>query len=159
MRHRSDAAQLERLLERRELVIEEVDPGAERRLEEPRVGGGDAAPLQRVQVGSEMPWWIEVLGVPETAVGRARDLRAELALREHRHWPPLGIVIEADQANERGVLGLRIGSDDLIDQVLPVADRDDVTSARQVAHTYRLSWKATDLSAGLNVGPAVAVGG
>ena len=30
----------------------ELDAGAERRLEEPRVGGGDGAPLERVQVGA-----------------------------------------------------------------------------------------------------------
>ena len=48
-----DARQQQGLAQRLELVGVEADAGPERGLEQPRVGGGDAVPAQRVQVGGE----------------------------------------------------------------------------------------------------------
>ena len=51
-----DARQPQSLAQRLHLVGVDADPCAERRLEETRVGGGDAVPAQRVQEGRELTW-------------------------------------------------------------------------------------------------------
>ena len=56
-----DARQAQRLPQRFELVGVDADPGAERRLEEVRIGGRDAVPRQRAQVGGEQGRLVEAL--------------------------------------------------------------------------------------------------
>src|SRR5262249_51346682 len=52
--------QLQRLLERRELVVHQLDASAERALKELGIGGGDRVPFERVQVGREVARRIEL---------------------------------------------------------------------------------------------------
>lgn len=122
--------QLERLLERGELVVEQMNARAERGLEESGVGGGDRAPLQGVQVGGEAPGLVEGGGRAQARLRRANDLGSELALPEHRERAALRVVVEAGQANERVLIEKARGLDDLVDQVLAVADLGDVPGAR-----------------------------
>ena len=50
------ARELERLHERSELVVLEMNPGAKRRLKEATVGGGDGVPFERMHVRRERVW-------------------------------------------------------------------------------------------------------
>ncbi len=77
-----DARQPERLAQRLHLVGVDLDAGAERRLEEVRVGGGDAVPAQRVEEGRELARRVEALRGevapsprPRGSGGRARSPR------------------------------------------------------------------------------------
>ena len=56
-----DAREPQRLAQRLHLVGVDLDAGAERRLEEVRVGGGDAVPAQRVEEGGELARVVEAL--------------------------------------------------------------------------------------------------
>ncbi len=121
-----DAGQLERLLERSELVIEQVNAGAERGLEEPGVGGGDGAPLEGVEVGGEVAGLVEPGGSAEAALRGADDACAELALPEHGERAALSVVIQAGEAHEGVFLANAGRGDDCVHEVLAVAHLGDV---------------------------------
>ena len=81
-----DAREPQRLAQRLDLVGVDLDAGAERRLEEARVGRGDAVPAERVQVGRELARVVEALGgevvpapPPRGCAGRARTPRGPRA--------------------------------------------------------------------------------
>jgi hypothetical protein len=121
----ADARHQERFAKRLELVVLDLDPGAVGRLEELGVGGGDAVPPDRVQVGRELPRVVE----PATGDGlprrRAEHARVDLALPQHFELVALRVVVQARKAHERGVDRPR-RRDDLLDEVLPRADVDDL---------------------------------
>jgi hypothetical protein len=125
-----DPRELQRLLERGELVIEQVNASAERGLKEARVGRCDRAPLQRVEVRGEVARLIEARGLTEPPVRGADDPRTELALPEHREGTPLRVVIEASQADEGVLLEGARRSQDFVDEVLAVTDLGDVAGSR-----------------------------
>jgi hypothetical protein len=116
------ARQLQRLLQRRELVIHELDARAERRLEEPRIGGGDRVPSERVQVGREVMWRVELAHLTEAMRLGLQDAGTELELPEDLERPALVVVVETDQPDARRVAR---DLDHVLDQVLPVPDLHD----------------------------------
>ena len=78
-----DARQPEGLAQRLHLVGVDSDPGAKRRLEEIRVGRGDAVPAQGMQERRESAWWVEALG---------REVRPAFVFE----YPPVELVIPVD---------------------------------------------------------------
>ena len=120
------AGQPQRLAQGLELIGVDADAGAEGRLEEAGVGRGDAVPLERVQVGREEPRRVEPPRGDRLPGLGGDDLRVDLLLPEHLERLALGVVVEARQAHERRVVpGAR--GDDLLDEVLPLTDADDLT--------------------------------
>ena len=112
-------------------MVHQANARAKWRLEELRVGGGDAVPLERMQVGREVPRRIQ-LGDGAEAVGLGmEDLRAQLELPEHIESATLVVVVETDELHERGVALLR-GRHHVLDQPLPVPDLDDVPGSGSV---------------------------
>jgi hypothetical protein len=107
-------------------VVQQVDAGAEGGLEEAGVGGGDGAPLERVEVGGEAARLVERVRRAQAALRRADDTCAELTLPEHGERAALGVVIETGEADEGVFLANARGSDDFIHEVLAVADLRDV---------------------------------
>jgi hypothetical protein len=121
--------EVERSLEWCELVADELDAGAERGLEEAGVGGRDRVPAQGVQVGGKGARRIEpALGVGPVQLG-LQDARAELDLPEHLQPPALVVVVEPGEDDTAGLVRLP-GREDLLHQVLPVPDVDDVAGLR-----------------------------
>lgn len=74
-----DPRELEGLLERNELVIEQVNACTERSLEKTGIGRGDRAPLERVQIRREASRLIELRGSSEPRSRWLDDPRAELS--------------------------------------------------------------------------------
>jgi hypothetical protein len=124
----------ERLHERRELVAHQLDACPERRLEELRVGGRDRVPLERMQVGGEQARVVDRAHRAEPVRFRLQNARAQLELPCDREAPPLRVVVEAHQLHERRVARRR-RRHDLLDEVLPMADVDDVAGDRHVRVT------------------------
>jgi hypothetical protein len=96
---------VQRFAERLQLVGIETNAGAERRLEQSRVRGGDAVPAKCVEVRREQ------LGLVEAALGdrfpglAGDNLAIDLPLLKHLKRLPLGIVVDAREANERAFTG------------------------------------------------------
>jgi hypothetical protein len=122
----NDAGELEGLLGRGELVVEEVDASAEGGLEEAGVGGSDGAPLEGVEVGGEAAGLVEGGGGADATLGRADDAGAELALPEDGERAALGVIVEAGEADEGVLLADAGGGEDLIHEVLAVSDLGNV---------------------------------
>ncbi len=120
-----DPGQTQGLLQRLQLVGVDPDAGPEGGLEEVRIGRGDAVPLQRVQVGGEELGRVEAPAgdlLPGFGVDR---LGIDFLLPEHLQRLALGVVVEAGHPHEgRVVTGA--GSDDIFDQILPLAYTDDL---------------------------------
>jgi hypothetical protein len=97
-----DAGQGEGLAERFELVGVGDDAGAERGLKQGRVGGGDAAPAQRVEVGREAFGGVGLAGASGGA-GVVEDAGVGFGLPEHGEAFALGVVLDAGEreAGER----------------------------------------------------------
>ena len=100
-----DARQPERLAQRLHLVGVDLDAGAERRLEEVRVGGRDAVPAQRVQEGGELARRVEALGGEVLPALFLQDAAVELVVPEDVERLALGVVVGAGQADEGGLAG------------------------------------------------------
>jgi hypothetical protein len=114
-----------------ELVGVDADARAEGALEEARRGGGHAVPALGVEVGGEARGRVEAALRDVAPRGDFEDARVELALPEHREGSALGVVVEAREADERGVAGAR-GRGDVVDQVLARADPHDLSRLRRV---------------------------
>ena len=128
--------QAQGLLQRLELVGVDPDAGPEGRLEEVRVGRGHAVPLQRVQVGREQLRRVES-PARDLLPGLGRDqLGVDLLLPEHLQGLPLGVVVEARHPHEGRVVP-GAGRHDLLDEILPLADADDL--ARLGSPRHRLT--------------------
>ncbi len=95
------ARQFQGLAQRHQLVVEQLDPCAEGRLEEARIRGGHAAPLERVQIGGEVARWIEAVGPAQPMRLGLDHPRAQLTLPQDFQAAPGGVVIKADQADQR----------------------------------------------------------
>ena len=108
-----------------QLVGFQLDPGAERRLEQTRVGGGDAVPFQCVQVGGEQPRRIESSPGHRLPRLAGDDLRIDLALPQHLERFALIVVVHARQPHQRAIVGL-CRFDHLLDQIQPLADLYDL---------------------------------
>ena len=86
--NRLTRGQAQRLAQRLQLVGVDLDAGAERRLEEVRVGGRDAVPAERVEVGGEQARGVEALGGEVVPAPRPRGSPVELVLPETSSgWP------------------------------------------------------------------------
>ena len=90
-----DARQTERLAQRLHLVGVDLDAGAERRLEEVRIGGRDAVPAQRVEEGRELARSVEALGGEVLPTLFLEDPAVELVVPEHVEGLALGVVVRA----------------------------------------------------------------
>lgn len=120
-----DARQQEGLAERFKPVGVEANAGAERGLEEARVGGGDAVPAQGVQVGREQPGRVEAAAGDAVPAGIAEDAGIDLHLPKRLERLALGVVVEAGHANERTV-HRRGRRGNVLDEVLALADANDL---------------------------------
>jgi hypothetical protein len=98
-----DPGQLERLAQGLQLVGIEPDAGAERRLEEAGVGGGDGVPANRAGVGGEELGIIEPLTPDPGPAGIGDDMGVKLMLPQERGTLTLGIVVDAGRRHQRCV--------------------------------------------------------
>ena len=124
-----DPGEQQRLPQRLHLVGVDLDPGPERRLEERRVGGGGAAPPQRVQEGGEVIGRVEA---PLPEIGPrlvVQDGAGEFILPEDFEFLALGVVVRAGEADAGGLAGFG-GRDDLFDQPVAGADAHHFADAR-----------------------------
>ena len=85
------------LTQRLQLVGLYIDPRPQRGLEQPRVGGRYAVPLQRVQVAGEHPRIIEAPLANRFPGALAQDPGIHLTLPEHLGDLTVGVVIQAGQ--------------------------------------------------------------
>ena len=119
-----DPRQAQRLPQRFYLVGVDADSGAERRLEQVRIGRGDAVPRQRAQVGREQRRLVEVFpgdGLPAVVL---QNPGVQLVLPEHGQRLALRVVVEAGQVDEgRLVFPGRLGN--FLDEVTALADESD----------------------------------
>ncbi len=107
------------------LVRVELDAGAKRRLEEVRIGRGDAVPAQRVQEGAEAARRVEALGGELGPAGLLQDAAVDLAVPEDLDLLALGVVLGAGEADDRGLARLLAGLD-FLDQPAAAADVDQL---------------------------------
>jgi hypothetical protein len=112
----------------------ELDAGAERGLEEVGVGGGDAVPAERVEVGAEVRGGSRRLDVAEAAGVGSEHARAELELPEHLEGTAL---VSSSGEADQGLLAGMGGWEDVLDQVLAVAHQDHVTGLGRVGAVGR----------------------
>ncbi len=122
--------QLERLHQRRELVVLEHDPGAERRLKAGRVGGADGVPLEGVQVRPEVLGRIEPGDGAEPLELGGDHPGAELQVPEHVEAAAGVVVVQAHEPEERRLA--RAAGERRLDQPLPVAGLHHLALVRQV---------------------------
>ena len=128
--------QAQGLSERLELVGVDANAGPERRLEQVRIGRGDAVPLERVQVGREELRRIEP-AARDRLPGLALDdlIEIDFLLPEHLERLPLGVVVQARQPHQRRVVAGALG-DDFLDEVLTLANTDKLTGHRRLDHAF-----------------------
>ena len=105
-----DARQAQRLAQRLHLVGVDLDAGAERRLEEVRIGRGDAVPAERVQERRELARVVEALGGEVVPALLLEDAPVELVLPEDLELLALGVVVGAREPDDAA---LAVGLDDL----------------------------------------------
>ena len=121
-----------------QLVGLHIDPRPQRRLEQPRVGGRNAVPLQGVQVAGEHPRVIEAPLADRLPGALAQDPGIHLTLPEHLRDLTVGVVIQAGQPHH-GVSAFLFWQHDLLHQVVVAAAVDHATlteggSRRNLAH-------------------------
>ena len=101
----------------------------ERGLQEAGIGGSDAIPSERIEIGGE------ILGRVESALGKpcpfltGQDSGVQFALPEHAELLPLRVVFDAGEFDERGILRPwpRYHA---LHQVQSLADADDLADFR-----------------------------
>ena len=120
-----DARQAQRLAQRLHLVGVDLDAGAERRLEEVRVGGGDAVPAERVEEGRELARSVEALRREVLPALFLEDPPVELVVPEDLERLALGVVVGARQADQGRLAGNRWRLD-VLDQPRPGTDLDQL---------------------------------
>jgi hypothetical protein len=102
-----DAGQGEGLAERFELVGLGDDAGAERGLKQRRIGGGDAAPSERVEVRREALGGVGPAGAVRWRAGVVEDACVGFGFPEHGEAFALGVVFDAGELEAGdGVEGL-----------------------------------------------------
>ncbi len=135
------------LAERLELVRPHLDPGAVRGLEESRIGGSDAPPLERVQVGGEACSRIEAPLARRGPRRAGEDLGVELSFPEDLQRFALCVVIEAGEPDARIVLGHGRRSD-VLDEVPARACADDLAGRRETCELQHGAAHSTGESPG-----------
>ena len=96
-----DAGHAERLAERLHLVGVDLDAGPKRRLEEVRIGGGDAVPAQGVQERAEMAGRVEAPAADVVPRLLLEDATVDLEVPVDLQGLPLGIIVGAREADAR----------------------------------------------------------
>ena len=118
-----DARQPERFAQRLHLVGVDADAGPERRLEQARVGRGDAVPAQRMQEGRELPRRVESLGGEIGPTFVLENQPVELVVPEDGQGLSLRIVVGAGEPDQ-GRLACGLRRNDFLDQPPPGAHLD-----------------------------------
>ena len=123
-----DAGHAERLAEGLHLVGVDLDAGPKRRLEQVRIGGGDAVPAKGVQEGTEMAGRVEAPGADGAPRFLLEDTAVDLEVPIDLQGLPLGIVVGAGEADarRRG----RVGVLHRLHQPAPRAHLDQFADAR-----------------------------
>ena len=130
------AREPERLAQRLHLVGVDLDAGAERRLEEVRVGGRDAVPAQGVQEGGELARRVEALGGEIRPALLLEDAPVELVVPEDASdCPWASSSAQARRTRAEAPAGRRL--DDLFDEPAARADLDEFADFR-MAYGKRL---------------------
>lgn len=88
-----------------------------------RVGGSDAVPPQRVEVGGEQPRLIESSLRDGLPIRAREDLRVELLFPQNLERLSLSVVLDARKAYERRISRSRRRRD-LVDKVSALSDVD-----------------------------------
>ena len=145
-----DARHEQRLAQRLELVGIDADTSAEGRLEEARIGGGDAVPAQAVDVGAEEADLIKAFGADAFPGVFTDDFGAQLHFPDDLGTHPLGVVIDTGEAEQGTDAG---GGLDRFDQVMAGADLDDIARFRELGAAHEGGLRR--LLAG-NIGAAIA---
>ena len=125
-----DAGHPERLAERLHLVGVDLDAGAERRLEEVRIGGGDAVPAKGVEERAEMAGRVEAPGADGAPRLPIEDAAVDLEVPVDLQRLPLGVVVgarEADPGRRGRVAGVLL---DRLHEPAPRAHLDQLADAR-----------------------------
>ena len=125
-----DARQPEGLAQRFHLVGVNANSGPERRLEEARVGRGDAVPTQRMQEGRELPRRVEALGGEIGPTFVLEDLPVELVVPEDGQGLSLRIVVGAGETDQGRLAGC-LRRNDFLDQPPPGAHLDQLACGRR----------------------------
>src|SRR5690606_11485935 len=90
-----DPRQQQRFAQRFELISVQPDAGAKWRLEQLRVSGRDAVPLQRVEVGGKHPRIVKTLRSDPFPGFPSENFGVEFLFPEDFEWLPLVVVINA----------------------------------------------------------------
>ena len=122
------ARQAQRLAQRLHLVGVDLDAGAKRRLEEIRVGGGDAAPAQGVQEGAEVTGRVEAPSADGAPCFLFQDAAVDLEIPIDLQGLPLSVVVGTREADARG--GGRGGVFHTLHQPASRAHLDELADAR-----------------------------
>ena len=114
-------------------MVENLHARAEWRLEEPRIRGGHTAPLQGMQVGSEVAGRIQLVCLAQPLRFWRDYASAEFTLPENLDPPPGCIVVETDEADQglSGAVFTQVWHGDPGDQILAMADSHDLALARK----------------------------
>ena len=121
-----DPRKPERLAQRLHLIGVDLDPGAEGRLEQARVGGRDTVPPERVKEGRELAGSVEAAGREILPALLLQNPAVELVIPEHVERLALRVIVRAGEADQRGLAGQR-GVDHLLDQPPPGANLHEVS--------------------------------
>ena len=125
-----DAGHPERLAERLHLVGVDLDAGAERRLEEVRIGGGDAVPAKGVEERTEIAGRVEAPGADGAPRLLIEDAAVDLEVPPDLQRLPLGVVVgarEADPGRRGRVVGVLLHR---LHEPAPRAHFDQIADAR-----------------------------
>ena len=122
--------QPQRLAERFHLVGVDANAGAERRLEEVRVGGRHAVPAQRVQERREPAGVVEALLREVAPALLLEDAAVDLVVPVDPQRLPLRVVVRAGQRHQRRAAG-GLGRRDLLDQPAARAHLDQLADFRR----------------------------
>ena len=123
-----DAGHPERLPQRLHLVGVDLDAGPKRRLEQVRIGGGDAVPAQGVQEGAEVARRVEAPGADGAPRLLLEDAAVDLEVPVDLQGLPLGVVVGAREADARR--RVQVGVLHRLHQPAPRAHLDQLADAR-----------------------------
>ena len=100
-----DPRQAQRLAQRLHLIGVEADAGAERRLDQSRVGGGDAVPAKGVEEAGKATGVVEASLAQRVPALVVQDPAVQFAVPEDFERLALGVVVGAGQADDRRAPG------------------------------------------------------
>ena len=126
-----DARQQQRLPQRLHLIGVNLNPGAEGRLKQGRIGRSHTIPAQRMQKSGEARRRIEPTGGEVGPTLRVQNLPIQLIVPEHLQHLALGVIISTSEAHPRSLTG-HGRRDDLIDQPSTGAHMHELTDLGRV---------------------------